>query len=464
LALETSRFVAALKGHPRLGTAPSIRIIAVLILLTTASIYALPPILYGTLNYPPEPGDGPDYDAIAFQLVKGEGFSYNWDNPEYRAPYLALPDRYEYLLQRSGARPTAYRPPLLPAAMAVSYFLFGRNFAIVRMMDCWAMALTSTIFFTVVARRFGVRQGLLFIAFLVLDGWIGYYARFILTESIACLLVALLTWSLMRLAEQKQATWAILAGIFSGAAVLNRTVFALWVPIISISIYILTCRRTAKWLDWGAVRLAGMFLIVSTALCIPWAIRNTLLLRAFSPLGTQGDINLSAAYSDKAVANEGMWFDLESTGFFDTIFSSGTTGLELEKATANYSRAMALEWIKDNPHLLPLLMALKTYNLWKPSRPWDKLVLFLVLAGILLYPNKTELFVYLVLLLTNTLAIALTWTVGDSRFLVPVLPIVFVVASVGLGVSIRRIIHGTAIFRKNEGSRLNKSETRQIEQ
>ncbi len=425
--------------YNRISGKRSIHIIAVLVFLATATAYLLPPIRQGELDYPPEPGDGPDYDVIAFQLARGRGFSYDWDNAEYRAPYAAQPDRYKYLFGRSGTFPTAYRPPLVPAVMAASYFLFGRNFAVIRALNCLAMAFACNITFTIVARRLGVIPGLLFAVLLVLDGRLGFYARLILTESIACLLVALLVWSLLQLLARKQNAWAVLAGIFSGAAILSRTIFALWLPVISILVYILTRRRTTKLLDWNATRLAGIFLGVSIAVSMPWMIRNVLLLRSFSPLGTQGDVTLSAAYSDAAVQNRGIWFDLESTGFFDKIVS-GKTGLEREKATAIYSKATAVEWIKNNPTMVPVLMIFKTYDLWKLRAPLDSLIFFLVLVGMLLYPNRTELTVYLGLLIANTLTIALTYSTGDSRFLVPVLPILFALASVGLWTLIQCII------------------------
>jgi hypothetical protein len=97
--------------------------LAGIFLLFTAS-YLAPLVHRGELNSPPPLGDSPDYDNLALGLIRGRGFSLDFGDPEFRAPYEALPDsaRYAPLLEnRSGVPHTTARPPGLPAAMAAVY-------------------------------------------------------------------------------------------------------------------------------------------------------------------------------------------------------------------------------------------------------------------------------------------------------------------------------------------------------
>ena len=45
----------------------------------------------GSLYGVPEGGDGIDYDAIAFNVWKNQGFGFDWDNPEYYDAYRDTP-------------------------------------------------------------------------------------------------------------------------------------------------------------------------------------------------------------------------------------------------------------------------------------------------------------------------------------------------------------------------------------
>jgi hypothetical protein len=94
-----------------------VRICAVFVFLLIFLAYVLPAALHGKLNAPPEIGDAHDCDAIGLQLSKGNGFAFNWDDPDYRSPYLQnnQDGKYDFLLNRHGDEgPTTYRPPLYP--------------------------------------------------------------------------------------------------------------------------------------------------------------------------------------------------------------------------------------------------------------------------------------------------------------------------------------------------------------
>src|SRR6478736_3269635 len=61
------------------------------VFLLAFTSYLVPLIRRGELSLPPAAGgDEPDYDAIALQLVKGNGFAVDWDDADYRALYAQV--------------------------------------------------------------------------------------------------------------------------------------------------------------------------------------------------------------------------------------------------------------------------------------------------------------------------------------------------------------------------------------
>src|SRR5262249_22714086 len=145
------------------------RVCAVLVALIAFLTYILPTVLHGELNAPPEIGDAHDYDAIGLQLSKGNGFSVNWDDPDYRAPYLQnnQDGRYDEFLNRQGEVITAYRPPLFPVLIAITHNLFGREFWPIRVLNGFSIALSCVFAFAMISSRFGVIPGLLCAGWLV---------------------------------------------------------------------------------------------------------------------------------------------------------------------------------------------------------------------------------------------------------------------------------------------------------
>src|SRR6516165_6393224 len=186
--------------NSELSRAAGRRWLAVALFVVAFASYLVPMIRRGELNQPPAPGgDEPDYDAIALQLARGNGFSVDWDDDEYRALYaraasgqvqvsVDVPShesgsRYSSLFERHGASPTAIRPPVLPALLATTYRIVGRQFAPIRVINCACLALACTLVFLFVFARFGALPGLLATGlFLTVEPRLRLYPQAVLTE------------------------------------------------------------------------------------------------------------------------------------------------------------------------------------------------------------------------------------------------------------------------------------------
>jgi 4-amino-4-deoxy-L-arabinose transferase-like glycosyltransferase len=435
-ATATRRTVYCLTDlNRRLSTRGVEAWLAAAVFMVSLMAFLIPSARQGSLSAPPEVGDAHDYDAIAQQLVKGRGFSVDWDDPAYRKPYEQAnhTGTYDSLLERHGASPTAYRSPLLPVLMAGSYAILGRSFAPVRVMNATFMALACTLAFSLTFRYLGALPAALQSTLFLYDSRPHAYATMMLTESLSSLLVVAVCWCLLRLSETRARKWAVLLGVSYGAAILTRTILALWLPVILVLTYALARPADSDWIGGRAMRLTGLMLAAISVLLLPWGIRNSLLLGRFSPLGTQGAINLAAGYSDEAVANRGNWFSQSKAGLFDDVLSPSQSPLQRELAMAEDSSRRASQWLRSNAHKVPRLAYYKGRSLWRPRGSLQMGLLVGCTLGFMLLAQIEfrAALVFLSILAVNTAAVAATWTVGD-RFTVPVLPLMTVLSAAGL--------------------------------
>jgi hypothetical protein len=399
-------------------------------------VFLFPQISHGNINLPPHIGDGPDYDSIAVQISKGNGFSFNWDDPDFLYPYQNnnISGRYDSLLSRHGKYVTTIRPPLLPALMAASYKLFGRQFWPIRVIMSSCMSLACTIVVLILVRWFGIIPGFICLIYaLFFAPQLEYYATALLTEALACLYVSLIAWFLFKIVNNGNTKSVISLGVITGLAFLTRSVFILWVVFIFVAIYIISKPKNLSWFSIQSFRLPFLFLLTFLIVSAPWMIRNCLVIKDFKPLGTMGSINLSAAYSDKAFEQRGEWFSLRSSGFFDRLDVDDESSIEWEKVRADFSTQEAIHWMSQNPLKTFLLVLFKIRGLWRPKNSGITLFYGLAILGYtnLFIIRPKDAFSFLSLLTACTISVGITWTVG-GRFLVPVIPILICLASLGL--------------------------------
>jgi len=388
-------------------------------------------------NAPPsEIGDGHDYDMIGFALSKGKGFAYDWKDPEFQAPYRQANGNgtYDDLLERTSRGTTAYRPPFIPAMIAVNHMVFGRQFWPARLFGVAAIALGITITVLIMLRRYGIVPAIIVMFYLLTSVDLRFYAGLISTEAPAFLISTLVLWSLLRFAQSPCRSNAIWTGALLGVGCLVRSSFALWLPVVVPATLVLA--RIRHQSEWRAM-LAPPTLVFTAFMVIsgPWMIRNCLVLQSFQPLGSMGAINMPAAYSEKAFENRGQWFNLYESGVFAPLRDSTLReddALESEIVTGRFATRIAVEWIKAHPLEAAALPFLKAQSLWAGRMNQQLAILLAIGLAASLLLRATDAIVYATLLLSCTVSVALTWDVGDGRFLLPVQQIIAILVALGL--------------------------------
>lgn len=403
------------------------------IVLISAILNFLFPILNSnSINNPPETGDSHDYDAIAFNLINGNGFGYDWDDELFLLPY-SFDSKYDFLFERNGSSLTAYRPPLFPYLLAGTYYVFGRVFFPIRLINILAISISCTLCFALVKNRFGIGVGFIYCLMIFTNPEMHEYSAYILTEALAILFVSLLAFSLIRFSETKNEKYLFSSSLIMGLAILNRSSFLPWLLPYAFLVFLLTYKNNVFY----GIKKALIILIISILIQVPWMIRNCLILDDFSPFGTHFNYNMPAAYSDEALAHQGKWFNLDLYGFYDNVTS---TGLKSEIEKAEIGKRLGLEWIGNNFWKLPKLAMFKVLDIWQPTNLVYYLLLIFSLIGIIKFPVKLDLLIFLFILIANSFSVAITWSSG-SRFLVPTLPIIYILSLAGLISQIKFLIN-----------------------
>ena len=418
---------------------------------------------------PPIPGDTQDYDSIALNLAHGRGFGTWWDDPEWRAPYAAndADGLYDGILARHGAyAPTAYRPPLFPAAVAIADLMGGPRFLVWGLVHCGIVALAIALGAGLVRRLAGTGPAALFAALALVDANLRAHvlAHPYLTEGMTCLGVVVFAWTLAGVVERRTARAAAAAGIALGALVLVRTIFVLWYPLAALFVMAALLRKGGN-AEAGEVHARGAharrgsargephagaspsappgapgraafafaaFLAGALLVPAPWWVRNCVVLGRFMPLGTQGGINLPLGYSDVALSEGGVWKDSQRLWAPYASRFEGLDPLSEERERALFGQQLALSWMKEHPAAVPRLALLKLADLWRFALPGSQgwLVLLLALPGLALLRTRPALAGLWSLPLFQSAAVAATY--GDGvRFLIPVTPVLIMLVAIG---------------------------------
>jgi len=381
----------------------------------------------GGLHEPPETGDGHDYDAIAFNVWHGRGFGYDWNDTEWRKPYEGIP-RYRLVLSRhADFYPTTYRPPAMPLLLSGVYAVAGRNFAAWRIVNCAIMAGAITTAAVISAEVAGIPAAILTLLIALQSRDLARFATLFMTEPIATLMLALVTWTWIASARDGwTARRALGSGASLGALLASRTIFILITPVLLV----LPGRDRSKqsrfaW-QMKAVCLAAALVVIG-----PWWIRNVRVLHAFMPLGTQGGINLPMGFGPRAIEHNGEWASNPGDGAPE-IAALHLDVVTSEVMLARYRQQLTLNWMVHNPGEVRRLMWMHVTQELQPRHDlisrW--LLPLAAIAGLVLWRSPATWVIGLIVAST-ILSVAMTYSAG-GRFMLPVQPLLIALVAAAI--------------------------------
>jgi hypothetical protein len=395
---------------------------------------------------PPGLVDARDYDHLALSLARGRGFAYCWSDPEWRAPYERAPNRKDYathLSLRGPCRPTAYRAPGHPAALAVVYRLWGRSFQAARLLGALALATTGALAAFLAVRTGSVAAAAVFALCFLRDDQPRRLVGALMSEPLASLAVMLALAAHASLLSNPARWSGMLAGALLGLLVLVRQFFSPLFAFGLLGAAIVAVR--SRTLRPSCLAYAGAALLVLA----PWCLRNSIVLEALMPLGTQGGHALAGRYGEDEVHgdrwNSGLVAKLwaERTGKpigypYGRLDREMRISLAVERDVGAMGQQAARAWLRRNWRRMP---SVALASLRAHARGYGAVGLAAVagaVAGLAFRETRRMAALGLAIIATTALTVALTYE-AHGRFGVPVRPVAYLLGSLTVGALLGRL-------------------------
>lgn len=389
--------------------------------------------------------DAASYDAVAWNLARGAGFSLDG---------------------AAGPYPTAFVPPVLPFLTSLLYRVVGHQFFAALLLQCAIGALVPVVLAQFARHTFGPGAGRF-------AGWIAavnpllvFFSGYLLTETTFSFALLVALFATTEWVKTPRAGRALGAGILWGVAALTRPT-ALPLPVL-----------VALW-AWVPVGLACggrernkqlALLLLGVALAVgPWTLRNGAKLGAFVPVTTGGGRSLLDAN------NPIVWDDPAQRGGATSVYGLEPWASQFRGSSEHEidvrSGAMAKEFLLSRTAQWPQMAAAKLSRFWRltsegggtgawsgggslvsrvrglfdPLLVWCVLTLPLALWGAwstLRGPRGRFLSLPLLVIAAFTLGSVLYW--GSLRLRLPIEPLVAVYAAAGIDalLLLRRVKRG----------------------
>lgn len=339
-------------------------LIAVAVLLRLGVVFLSPPTAESVLT---PLNDSTDYHVLAVSLTDGNG----WTGP--------------------SGQPSAFRPPLYPVFLALTYLIFGTGNllavaiiqALIGGLSVWLISACARAFQgSALAALFAALAYTLYPAFLL-------QVSQILTEELGRALLLGAAFLLATSWQKDQpARWLIGAGVLLGLAVLNKSVLAATLPFVGLLAGVPTWRNPRQFLQRCIV-----FTVPVAILLCSWTIRNAAVSGHFIPVSTNFPITFSQGITRHSLYTQ-QWYGDQLTlleapdDFLELTQLRNYSGIEEEIKIGNEWQEKARTWISENPSTFTVLTVRKALHYWGPfirnSKPVQAIALLTMGPVILL--------------------------------------------------------------------------------
>ena len=277
--------------------------------------------------------DGIEYDILATNLARGDGYSL-----------------------QTGV-PYGFRPPGFPFYMSILYAIFGPSAAVVRLFNIFLSTLTCVPVYLFAKGLWGKPTALIAALGVGLHPLLIYFNGLIYPESLMLFLISVALLFGYYAMTSGSLKWVFLVGLVSAALVYlrpNLIIFSfghlVWIWLVFKN----NKRRV----------LAGSILIgVQILVILPWSLRNYQVFDKFVWMSTNGGTTLWAGNNPLA---DGGWIEPSPTTWQDPDPPADLRGWPGLSETENEARFQdkAMAWIRAHPGTFLSLMPRKLYRAW----------------------------------------------------------------------------------------------------
>lgn len=373
--------------------------------------------------------------AVAFVIRLGMLFGFTDFNSSSNAGGDPYPEMATRLLHNQGLsvyvvnkgiQPITTHGPLYPALAAAVLFVSGNSWLIVRLAQLLLSVASVLLVFHVARRAADVAAGIVAAALVTIYLPLVQFSSELLTETLFTFLLILILYLGLRLVQEWTGRLALFLGVAMGLLALTKFK-GIFVAVIFLPLFLFIGRKRKLPLRWAVVPCLVALLVYS-----PWVVRNSLIEHTFVPMGSGAGNSLISGMPAK-----------EQRSVYKGVKKSGTSAQRNDTALKR-----GIEEILKKPgsfiagsgrHFLQMWL-----NLGFDKSPSKGSILFALTNSFSLLAGAAGAVAMwrrggpgrdLVSMVTITL-IAFTAihmaTLADGRYSVPLLPLVFVVASLPL--------------------------------
>jgi len=358
--------------------------------------------------------------AYLILVVGPDSFPTNIDSIQHHFIAQSVVEGNGYSMY---GHPTAYRAPFLTYFMFISYEIFGLKFTPVRLgMILLSLVLIWAIFY-LAKQIFNEKVGLWAALMATVYPHLIFYNSRIFTETPFALFILLATIFFIRFVRKPQTSSLVLTALFTALAILTRPVG--FVLLGFFVIYLLFRQPVRHRISRISVLIVLIILFIS-----PWIIRNYQVFHRFVPVTTQGALVLWVG-NNHYVAHHPYLKGMSCLYQHLPGARKLITPNEIDRA--HYSARFFVEFLREYPQDIPLLLWNKTVRFWEMSfltgspRRWMYeysylVILILAIAGIILtFKTKHPDTIFLwMILLTNFIPALIFW--AGARIRLPAEP------------------------------------------
>jgi 4-amino-4-deoxy-L-arabinose transferase-like glycosyltransferase len=361
--------------------------------------------------------DTQEYLSISKSMVEGNGYGV------VGASFAGF-DTFQ------GESPTRMRQPGYPFYLVLFYWLPGPSDLVVQISQIILNLLTLVIAYRIALGVYGERSRNVTLLLLAAYFPLWVTSAFILTESLFTFLLVCTMYLLWRATTtQSKLRYFGATGVGFAAMLLTRPIAMLPCLLCLAPLWAhLGFRKSVRW--WGLQAAVCLVLVA------PWFIRNAVSLGDYTPLSSDGGYNLwYSSVPDSAP----KWFD--SPQFIEAVGD----GYYLDRAADQRFTQIARANIMDDPvdyAKRALIRPFWTWSYFPGSRQYRDLTApfmalnvvhyaILLLAAVGITATSRRNLTYLLLPVVS-LSIVLMLSKGISRFIVPAMPFVLILAGQGI--------------------------------
>src|SRR5262249_3652390 len=360
------------------------------------------------------------------------------DAVHFNAIASNLVQHHEYAVE--PGRPTSYRAPGFPFALAAVYEMFGADYyPAARVFFCLVGALLTVSTFFLAREMTDRVTALLAAALVAIYPNLLYYSIHFASEPLYTLLLVTSVWAFLRALERRSFGYYCASGFLFGAAALTRPVALVFPLLFGVAALILARHRLKQTLI-GVGLCAGVFVLTLA----PWAARNYLVLERFVPVAANG--------------GEAFWGSNNQIVLTDSQYRGGWVGIVQMTEQKKMVRELANEvdrdrlemqygkqFIRQNLKAVPRLFWNKLCAFWTPvpasptrmsrliiALSYGPLLPLMIAGGWLFLKQRPA--THRVILLLPIMATVLTALVyyGSTRFRSPIEPFLLILAATAI--------------------------------